>query len=788
MTLERKEPTEPLILTIERTEEAAAEGETRFSLVFEKSPDPVLLLDKDVFIDCNEAALVCLGYSRKHDIIGMHPWDLSPARQPDGRLSLHKGQEIIEAVLSKGTYRFEWLQSASDGEQLLMDVFITLVPLQGKQILYTVWRDITARKRAEDALRISELRLSEAMDLARVAHWELDPERERFFLNDRFYALYGTTAQREGGYVMAMEDYVHRFVHPEDVELFDREFVKSEPDKNHEFFKEFEFRILRRDLEIRYMATRIRTSRDVAGLRERYFGTNQDITEYKRTEKTLKESEELYRTAIEHCNDGVAIVRKNKHIFVNQRFLAMFGYDDPKEILGTHLYVTVHPDHHRMVMDINRANKSEENLPLRYEFKGIRKDGATIYIDVSSTRIVYQGEPSTLAYLRDITERVKSEEMLRQSQKMEAIGTLSAGIAHDFNNVLTAILGFAELSYEAASSGSKVKKYLSHVVSAAHRGKDLVTQILTFSRRNREEFQPTLLAPVVKNSIRMLRASLPKTIDIQEEITDKSLMVLADPTQIQQILMNLGTNAAHAMWETGGLMMIQVSHLTVTYGSVLPELPPGSYARLSITDTGTGVEKDIMERIFDPFFTTKKRGEGTGLGLWVVHSIVKNHKGTITMKSTPGQGSTFDVFLPLTDEPREQVDKQSLSGLKGHGRILIVDDETEIGQLEKIMVEKLGYQATAVTDSLEAIKMFMKNPTAYDLVLTNQAMPGMTGISLARELISIRGDIPVALVTGYRDTVDTVAAREAGIKLILPKPIARADLGTAIKQMLRRGR
>ena len=711
-----------------------------------------------------------------------------PVRQPDGSLSSQKAREVIEATLTKGVHRFEWLHRALDGEELWMEVSATVIPMGGRKIVYTAWRDITRRKRVEEALLASQLRLSEAMDLAHIVYWELDPGADTFVFNDPFYALYGTTAEREGGYRMAREEYGKRFVHPDDIPLFRQAGEKSGSYRGREFFHEFEHRIIRRDGEVRHVLARIRVSRDATGRVTRYYGANQDITGRKETEKALAESEERYRIAIEHSNDGVAIVRGDRHIYVNQRFLTMFGYGDQGEILGAHMFVMVHPDDRERVMEINRRNQEGEPVPSRYEFKGIRSDGTSIHVEVSATRIVYQGKPATLAYLRDITERMHADELLRQSQKMEAIGTLSAGIAHDFNNILTAILGFADLGAEDAPAGSKVKRYLFHVLHAAQRGKDLVTQILSFSRRGEEELRPTALAPVLKESIKMLRASVPKTIEMRADIMTEPSMVLADPIQIQQIIMNLGANAAHAMWRKGGMMTFELSCLTVTSeNAASSELTPGAYLKLSITDTGTGMERDVLERVFDPFFTTKERGEGTGLGLWVVQSIVKHHKGAITVRSTLGKGSTFEVFLPRIQEQGLPPRKRPFSALRGHGHILIVDDEADLVELEKIMVERLGYSATAVGNSVAALALFRENPGAYDLVLTDQTMPEMTGIDLARELVSIRPDIPIGLITGYRDTVDAAAAREAGVKIVVAKPMTRADLGLAIKELLTGG-
>jgi len=336
-------------------------------------------------------------------------------------------------------------------------------------------------------------------------------------------------------------------------------------------------------------------------------------------------------------------------------------------------------------------------------------------------------------------------------------------------------------------AGSQAKRYLLHVLNAAQRGKDLVTQILSFSRKGKEELRQTDLASIVKESVKMLRASLPKTIEIRTNITTESSMALAGPTQIQQIIMNLGTNAAHAMREKGGRMTIELSSLTVTpQNTPVPDLTTGEYLKLSISDTGTGMGRDVLERVFDPFFTTKKPGEGTGLGLWVVHSIVQNHKGVITVKSAPGKGSTFAVFLPHIQERTLRV-KKRLPAIKGCGHILVIDDEAELLELEKIMVERLGYTVTAVGDSSAAVDLFKENPDKYDLVLTDQSMPGMTGVDLARELISIRPDIPVAVITGYHDELDGAATRKAGVRAIIEKPMTRVDLSLAIQQLLTEG-
>lgn len=754
------------------------ENESNFRFFFERSADPALVLKGDLIIDCNGSALRAFRCRTKRELIGRHPWDCAPDYQPDGRLSSEKARELIAGTLSRGTSRFEWVHTALDGEELWVDVSATAIPLQNGPVIYAVFQDISNRKQAEEALRKAEEKYRGIFENAVLGILQATPDGRFLSANPAVARMYGYASPEElmaAVTDIAAELYVDRDARRHFGEMLERQ----------GFVEGYETERYRKDGSKIYVSANARVVKDARGKVLYYEGTLQDITKRKLAEEALKESEERYRIAIEHSNDGVAIVRKNQHVFVNQRFLTMFGYDDPAQILGTSVLATIHPDDYERVVEINRENRQGVPLPLRYEFKGVRRDGKIIHVEVSSAMIVYQGKPAILAYLRDITERVRAEEMLRQSQKMEAVGRLSAGIAHDFNNILTAILGFAGLSYEEAVTGSKAKRYLLHVLNAAQRGKDLVGQILSFSRQSKEEFRPTNLASMVKESVRMLRASVPKTIEIRTDIATEPLIVLADPTQIQQVIMNLGTNASHAMREKGGRMTVELSCLAVSPDNAPdPDLAAGQYVKLSVVDTGTGMERDILKHVFEPFFTTKKPSEGTGLGLWVVHSIIKNHKGSITAKSAPGKGSTFDVFLPLLSQERIPRSGRRVPGIRGRGHILVVDDEAELLELEKIMIERLGYTVTAVNDSGTALDIFKDNPDKYDAVLTDQVMPGMTGIDLARELISIRRDIPVAVITAYRDELDEASIREAGIRAVIRKPIARDDLGLTIRHML----
>lgn len=522
---------------------------------------------------------------------------------------------------------------------------------------------------------------------------------------------------------------------------------------------------------------------DVAGL----IGIVTDITDRKRAELALRESEERYRISIEHSNDGVAIVRGDQHIYVNRRFLDMFGYDEPEELLGKRVFITVHPEDRERVIDINRDRQSGKVAPARYEFKGIRKNGSLMYVEVSATKILYQGEPATLAYLRDITERRQTEEELRHAQKMQAIGTLVGGIAHDFNNVLAAMIGFSELVLKDLEDGSVAKRRLNSVLKAGMRGRDLARQILTFSRKTKHKKSPVHLTPLVKETAKMLRATVPSTIRIELAIATESDEIVADPSQIQQVLMNLATNAVHAMHEKGGTLDISIANVRAEADRPLlqPDMAPGNYVMLSVRDSGYGMDREVKERMFEPFFTTKPVDEGTGLGLSVVYGIVNEHRGTISVSSEPGKGSTFTIFLPQAERPTAASrTERSTSPLRGNERVLFVDDEELLVEMNRDMLEGLGYRVSATTDSRDALTRFSESPADFDLVIADQTMPHITGLDLARKIMHIRPDMPIILCTGYSEALSTEEAKALGVKELVVKPLMEQELAEAVRRAL----
>lgn len=379
----------------------------------------------------------------------------------------------------------------------------------------------------------------------------------------------------------------------------------------------------------------------------------------------------------------------------------------------------------------------------------------------------------------------KLESRLNQAQKMEAIGILAGGIAHDFNNILSSVIGYTELAMEDVEKGTPLENDLKEVYKAGNRAKDLVGQILTFARQDDERSKPTRISSIVKEATKMLRSAIPSTVDIVQDIQSDSL-VMADPTQIHQVFMNLSTNAAQAMEDEGGVLRIGLYDEKINNGpSENPDgLKPGTYLKIEVSDTGKGIPEAHLDSIFNPYFTTKKAGEGTGLGLAVVHGIVKKCGGSISVHSEQDQGSVFRIHLPVVKNATKDVSTESEALPPGNERILLVDDEISIVRMASQRLGRLGYSVTSRNNSLEALELFRARPAGFDLVITDMTMPHMTGDKLAQELMAIRADIPVILCTGYSKRISEEIAVHMGIKALVHKPISNATMAKTVRKVL----
>ena len=381
----------------------------------------------------------------------------------------------------------------------------------------------------------------------------------------------------------------------------------------------------------------------------------------------------------------------------------------------------------------------------------------------------------------------KYERQLQQVLKIQAIGTLAGGIAHDFNNILFPIVGYTELTMDEVPEDSVAHNNLAEVLKAAHRAKGLVQQILTFSRQSGQERKPIKVQSIIKEALNLLRASIPASIDIIHKIDDDGRPVMGDATQIHQVIMNLCTNAYHAMQDKGGTLEVILSEVDIGYEETIEKIgmQPGKHLQLLVKDEGCGMDAAVLSRIFEPYYTTKEQGKGTGLGLSVIHGIVKNHRGDIIVASLPGKGTTFKVYFPIIEDADIVTEFEPSNGAaKGSERILLIDDEEQIVSMEQQMLENLGYQVTARTDSIEALSEFSKQPQNFDLVITDMTMPHMTGDELAQKLLDIKPDIPVILCTGFNEDITEEKAMSMGIQKFVMKPVIKNDLATTIRTVL----
>ncbi len=429
----------------------------------------------------------------------------------------------------------------------------------------------------------------------------------------------------------------------------------------------------------------------------------------------------------------------------------------------------------------------EQGILRNREIQGKKADGTPFWAELTVQPFHYNDNSCLLSVWYNITERRTLEKQLRQSQKMEAIGTLTSGIAHDFNNILTAIFGYTERSMGMLAPGSRILHNLEQVFRSAIRAKELVRQLLSFCRQSDEQVSKSFrISLIIEEAMKLLQQIIPPHISVNVSLSAGQSVISGDPTQIHQVMMNLCANAADAIRQTGGRMDILLEEIdSQRVGRLrIPELKSHlSYVRLSVTDNGIGMGKELVERIFDPFFSTKQPGKGTGMGLSVVHGIVKNHGGAISVESEPGKGTAFHVYFPLADVPvasAYEEKKRDTTVRKGRGRILFVDDEEIILEAYGNILESLGYEADTQHISSDALEVFRLNPGHYDLVITDYSMPDMTGIMLAEELIRIRPDIPIILYTGYYDPALREKARLAGIKDFLSKPFTNEELAAIL--------
>ena len=639
--------------------------------------------------------------------------------------------------------------------------------------LYTYEQE-EKKARAEKALRESEQKYRELADSLPQIVFEMDATGTFTFVNQNAFDISGYTQSEFDKGLNAFQILI-----PEDR---DRAMENMQRVWSGEIYGA-EYTALRKDgstFPILVHTNPVMRDNKPMGLR----GIIVDLTEQKKMEADLTRR----AMAMDHATDTIVVTdTKGTITYVNPAFEKITGYTR-KEALGENPRVLKSGKQdevfYRHLWQTISGGKTWSG-----RFINRKKDGSH-YTEEATISPVFSPSGEIVNYVavkRDITDKIDLETQLRQAQKMEAIGTLAGGIAHDFNNILGVIMGRAELSQLDVPTTSPAYQHIIEVVKAGNRAKDLVQQILAFSRQAKQERRLIQPGIIIKEALKMLRSSLPSTIEIRQNIDAESGVILADPTQLHQILMNLCTNAYHAMEKTGGVLTVSLVAIEFDPSGTdqNTELAPGKYLQLMVSDTGYGIERHIMERIFDPYFTTKKPGEGTGLGLAVVHGIVKGHGGSILVESEIGKGTTFQVLLPKIEDAEKTTQIEDYIPIPlGNERILFVDDEKDLADTARIMLERLGYQVTVRTSSTEALELFRTKPGAFDLVITDLTMPVMTGADLAKELMRIRPDIPILLCTGFSELISAEKARHMGIKQLVMKPVVMRDMAEIIRKVL----
>ena len=521
-----------------------------------------------------------------------------------------------------------------------------------------------------------------------------------------------------------------------------------------------------------------------------------DIGARKDAEAALRDSEDHARQIVENALDAVVTMDRRGYVLGwNRQAEKTFGFRSDEAIgrLFTDLIV---PAEHRASQQTSFARLAAASdagaFNRRNEIHAQNRRQQRLIVEVSISPVYRGGVATTFsAFLRDVTEARRDEEMkrqlearVRQVQKMEAIGTLAGGIAHDFNNILTGILMNVDLAKEDLTPEHPARESLDEIAQASRRAADLVGQILTFSRQREQERGPLHLDAVVAEALKLLRASLPSSIEIHSHLARDRAMILADPSRIHQIVMNLGTNAAHAMQQQGGVLDVALETVVVDADEARrrPDLREGRYVRLTISDTGHGMDRATIDRIFEPFFTTKAPGEGTGLGLSVVHGVVRSHDGVIGVTSELGRGTTFQIHFPVYEVRTPAFGISAVPRpIGGHERVLLVDDEQAVARSSARILERFGYRVTFHTDPTQALAAFRERPDGFDLVISDLTMPGLSGLDLARQMLALRPGLPVILASGYVDDDTLARAHALGVREVLLKPVMPNHLAEAVR-------
>lgn len=764
-------------------EQALGESEKKFRTAFESAPEGMALVDiKRRFLAVNQRICEMLGYSND-ELVGK---SYNQFTHPDDRQSgRDRWRQIVENRSDANRAEKRFINK--DGTIVWCLASNSAIRDDQGEVTYILSHiyDITERIKSQNDL-IRERNLSRKyLDTAGVILLALDQQGRVEMINHKGRQILGCRIGDSLG-----QDWFSRFI---------PEAFRQEAHKRHDEIiaglvashSHVESPVLTKSGETRLIRWFHTVLKDPEGNITGALSSGEDVTDYKAAQEAIS----WLAALVESSQD--AIIGKDLNGFItswNNAAGYIYGYG-AEETIGRHITLLAPEDRGDEVEQILSAINKGESVSI-YETTRRRKDGSLIDMSLSVSPVkdaegrivgaVTIAHPIT-EIKRARKEREKLETQLRQAQKMEAVGTLAGGIAHDFNNILTAIMGYSELALYELGPDSGATEYIKTVLDSANRAKDLTFQILSFSRQKEHRRIAVDMEPILKEILKMLRATLPTTIELKQNISVGTGQVMADPVHIQQILMNLCTNAAQAMEDSGGVLSVDLGVVDVEDSAVdgYVNLKPGKYQRLGVSDTGVGMDREVLERIFDPFFTTKDIGKGTGMGLSMVHGIVSDYDGAITVYSEPGQGSTFHVYIPLANGEVEREKPALPKDLQpGSERIIFVDDEPALVDIGIKTLSRLGYKVTGFISAREALEAIKAAPEDFDLLITDYTMPKMTGVQLAREASDVRPGMPIIMCTGFSERLNTASTQELKVSRLVMKPLMPKELSRIVREVL----